>query len=88
MADDDGNGNGNGGSDDEEQLTLKAQSDCIASLSYSKSQGVAIFTFVRGPNKKYTAPISRQQATAWAYSDSPGEYFNENIKGKYQFGLG
>jgi hypothetical protein len=80
MADDD-NGNGDGGSGTQ-PLQMKAPSECIASLAYNNDEGMVYFTFVRG-NKEYSAPISRQQATAWALSDSPGEYFNENIKGKY-----
>lgn len=65
-----------------EALELKAASECIATLAYDNDEGLAYFTFVRG-TKEYSAPISRQQATAWAYSDSPGEYFNANIKGKF-----
>lgn len=80
MADDDDNGEAPSGSN---ITSWNVQSDCIASLAYDKSEGVAIFTFVRGPGKKYTAPMSIQQATAWAFSDSPGEYFNEKIKGKF-----
>lgn len=86
MADDDNGDEGEG--EGLTELTLKAPSECIASLSYNNETGEVHFTFVRGPNKVYTAPMSRQQATAWAYSDSPGEYFNENIKGKFAFGGG
>jgi hypothetical protein len=66
-----------------QNLEMKADSECIASLAYDNEEGMCYFTFVNGPNKQYSAPISRQQATAWAYSDSPGEYFNENIKGRF-----
>jgi hypothetical protein len=81
MADDGSNGNGNGG--DGNITTWDIASSAISSLSYDNSAGEAIFTFTRGPNKQYRVPISLQQATAWAHSDSPGEYFNENIKGVY-----
>jgi KTSC domain len=67
-----------------EAIEMKAPSECIASLAYDADEGLVYFTFVRGV-KEYSAPMSRQQVTAWAYSDSPGVYFNENIKGKYGF---
>lgn len=68
---------------EESVTTWDIQSDCIASLAYDKTKGVAIFTFHKGGGKEYTAPISIQQATAWAHSSSPGEYFNEKIKDVY-----
>lgn len=62
--------------------TWDVSSECIASLSYNRQLGVAIFSFVKG-GKEYTAPMSIQQATAWAHAPSVGEYFNEKIKGVY-----
>lgn len=85
MADnDDDNGNGDGESSGN-LTTWDVQSECIATLAYDRAQGVAIFTFHKG-GKTYTAPMSLQQATAWAHSPSPGEYFNSNIKGMYGYG--
>lgn len=81
MADDDDDANGDG-EESEGTTTWDIKSEAIASLAYDNRRGVAIFTFHKG-GKTYTAPISIQQATAWAHSDSPGEYFNENIKGMY-----
>lgn len=89
MADDDdtdGNGNGGGDGGNMTLFDVRDVSECIASLKYDNAQGMAIFTFVKGPAKTYRAPISRQQAVAWAHSDSLGEYFNENIKGKFDVG--
>ena len=74
MADDD---------DDSSGLTSwSVKSECIATLSYDKERGEAVYTFHRGP-KEYRTPMSIQQATAWAHSESPGDYFNSNIKGVY-----
>lgn len=69
----------------ENLTTWNVLSECIASLAYDRGAGVAIFTFVKGGGKQYTAPMSLQQATAWAFSPSPGEYFNEKIKGTFGF---
>ena len=57
-------------------------SSAIASLAYDSDAGEAVFTFHRG-RQEYRMPISRQQTAAWANSASPGEYFNENLKGVY-----
>jgi hypothetical protein len=57
-------------------------SECISSLAYDDETGEAVYTFVRGGGE-YRTPMSIQRATAWAFSSSPGEYFNANIKGVF-----
>ena len=64
-------------------LTWDISSESIATLAYDRSRGEAVYTFNKGDGREYRTPMSIQQATAWAHSVSPGEYFNENIKGVY-----
>lgn len=80
--DDDDQTNGNGDDSDESTVTWNVSSECIATLAYDKERGEAVYTFHKG-GTEYRTPMSLQQATAWAHSDSVGAYFNEKIKGVY-----
>lgn len=79
MADDNGNGNGNGVAPSVEEFPVN--STCIASLSYDSEAGVAFYTFVNGGGQ-YQTPMSRGEVEQWANAESPGSYFNANVKGR------
>jgi hypothetical protein len=56
-------------------------SSAIARLDYDDEEGIAYVTFTDG--RSYQIPMPQIEVERWANAESPGGYFNANVRGKY-----
>ena len=57
-------------------------STAIARLDYDDEENICYLTFMDGSSYELNG-ISEIEVARWAASDSPGRYFNANIRGAY-----
>jgi hypothetical protein len=63
--------------------TYPVASSAIARIEYDDEEEVAYVTFQRGGGLYVLEGIQQIEVERWAYSPSPGQYFNSFIKGRY-----
>jgi hypothetical protein len=61
--------------------TYPIASSAIAYLAYDDEAGEAYVSFQKGGS--YTITMPQIEVERWAAADSPGGYWNANVKGKY-----
>ena len=77
-------GQGQGDQSDEQDLqNVTLSSSAIANVSFRKSTGEMTITFTDGKSYVMSSPVPEIEFSRLIQADSPGGYWNANMRGRY-----
>jgi hypothetical protein len=62
---------------------IPVTSSAIARIEYDKDNSVAQVSFQKGGRSYLLPGIEEDEVLNWASNESPGRYWNSNVKGRY-----